>query len=41
MNAATVLAAFRMARGNPVPRVETRDPRSFAALDIEFEFSRF
>jgi hypothetical protein len=40
MNAATALAAFRIVRGNSVPRVVTRDPRSFAASDIEFEFSR-
>jgi hypothetical protein len=41
MNAATALAAFRIVRGNPVPRVVTRDPRSFTASDIEFEFSCF
>jgi len=40
MKAATALAAFRIVRGNSVPRVVTRDPRSFAASDIEIEFSR-
>jgi hypothetical protein len=31
---------LRIVRGNSVPRVVTRDPRSFAASGIEFEFSR-
>jgi hypothetical protein len=40
MNAATALAAFRIVRGNSAPRMVIRDPRSFTASDIEFEFSR-